>query len=109
MHNPARGRAGGGAGAAGAVSLRSGRPIRPKGRQTVPPRDAIRLELPGGGGVGDPRTRDPQRVLDDVLDGFITAEEARRDYAVVVDADGRLDMAATRRLRDGDAPAKPTL
>jgi N-methylhydantoinase B len=87
------------------VSLRSGRPIRPKGRQTVPPRDAIRLELPGGGGVGDPLTRDPQRVLDDVLDGFITAQEAWRDYGVVVDASGRLDTAATRRLRDGDASA----
>src|SRR5919108_4608454 len=105
VHNPARGRDGGRAGAPGAVALRSGRPIRPKGRQTVPPRDAIRLGLPGGGGVGDPRTRDPQRVLDDVLDGFITAQEARRDYAVVIDADGRLDMVATRRLRDGDSPA----
>src|SRR6476661_6544245 len=105
VKNPARGRAGGRAGAAGTVSLRSGRPIRPKGRQTVPPRDAIRLELPGGGGIGDPRTRDPQRVLDDVRDAFITAQEARRDYGVVIDADGRLDMAATRRLRDADASA----
>jgi N-methylhydantoinase B len=99
VHNPARGRDGGRAGAAGTVALRSGRPIRPKGRQTVPPRDAIRLELPGGGGIGDPRTRDPQRVLDDVRDGFITAQDARRDYGVVVDADGRLDSAATERLR----------
>ena len=73
VRNPARGRNGGGPGAAGEVALRSGRPIRPKGRQTVPPRDAIRLRLPGGGGFGDPRARDPQRVLDDVLDGLITA------------------------------------
>ncbi len=86
VKNPARGRDGGGAGAAGAVALRSGRPIRPKGRQTVPPRDAIRLELPGGGGFGDPRTRDPQSVRDDVLDGLITADEARRDYGVIIDA-----------------------
>ena len=48
------------------------KPIRPKGAQTVPARDAICLALPGGGGFGDPRTRDPQRVLDDVLDGLIT-------------------------------------
>jgi N-methylhydantoinase B len=89
VKNPARGRNGGGPGAAGVVTLRSGRPIRPKGRQTVPPRDAIRLELPGGGGFGDPRTRDRQRVIDDVLDGLITAEEAQRDYGVVVDGDGR--------------------
>ena len=81
------------------MSLRSGRPIRPKGRQTVPPRDAIRLELPGGGGFGDPRARDPHRVLEDVRDGMITAEEARRDYGVVIDAHGQLDAVATERLR----------
>jgi len=102
VHNPARGRDGGRAGASGTVALRSGRPIRPKGRQTVPPRDAIRLELPGGGGIGDPRTRDPQRVVVDVLDGFITAQDARRDYGVVIDADGRLDSAGTERLRKAD-------
>jgi N-methylhydantoinase B len=99
VKNPARGRDGGRAGAAGAVVLRSGRPIRPKGRQTVPPRDAICLSLPGGGGFGDPFTRDPQRVGDDVLDGLITAEEARRDYGVVIDAAGRIDLAETERLR----------
>src|SRR5262249_21881482 len=99
VRNPARGRDGGRPGGAGAVTLRSGRPIRPKGRQTVPPRDAIRLELPGGGGFGDPRRRDPQRVRDDVLDGLITAEEARRDYGVAVDAQGQLDSAETERLR----------
>ena len=108
VHNPARGRDGGGAGAAGTVALRSGRPIRPKGRQTVPPRDAIRLELPGGGGIGDPRTRDPQRVVDDVRDGFITAQDARRDYGVVIDADGRLDSAATERLRSSRPDIEPT-
>ncbi len=99
VKNPARGRDGGGAGAAGAVALRSGRPIRPKGRQTVPARDAICLSLPGGGGLGDPRARDPQAVLDDVLDGLISAAEARRDYRVAVDAQGRLDLRETERLR----------
>jgi N-methylhydantoinase B len=101
VKNPARGRDGGRPGVPGAVSLRSGRPIRPKGRQTVPARDAICLGLPGGGGFGDPRTRDPQRVADDVLDGLITAEEARRDYAVVIDAEGRVDDASTERVRSG--------
>jgi N-methylhydantoinase B len=101
VRNPARGRNGGKPGAAGEVSLRSGRPIRPKGRQTVPARDAIRLGLPGGGGFGDPHARDPQAVLDDVLDGMITAEAAQRDYGVAVDASGKLDLAATKRLRGG--------
>jgi N-methylhydantoinase B len=99
VNNPARGRNGGGKGAAGGVSLLSGRPIRPKGRQTVPPRDAIRLELPGGGGFGAPTERDPERVLDDVLDGLITRDDARRDYAVVIGDDGQLDRAATAKLR----------
>ncbi|MGA8610732.1 MAG: hydantoinase B/oxoprolinase family protein, partial [Xanthobacteraceae bacterium] len=90
------------AGAHGAVALRSGRPIRPKGRQTVPARDAICLGLPGGGGFGDPRTRDAQRVLDDVLDGLITAEEARRDYGVAIDAQSQLDPIETARLRARD-------
>jgi len=54
-------------------------------------------------------TRDPQRVLDDVRDGFISAQQARRDYGVVVDADGRLDLAATERLRTSDGSAADTL
>jgi N-methylhydantoinase B len=99
VHHPARGRNGGGAGAAGIVTLRSGRPIRPKGRQTVPPRDAIQLQLPGGGGFGDSRARDPQRVRDDVLDGLITVEEARRDYGVAIGAGGEIDRAETERIR----------
>jgi N-methylhydantoinase B len=99
VKNPARGRDGGKSGAAGTVALRSGRPIRPKGRQTVPPRDAIQLHLPGGGGFGDPRRRDPQSVRDDVLDGLITAEEARRDYGVVIDMRGEIDLAETARVR----------
>jgi N-methylhydantoinase B len=99
VRNPARGREGGQPGAPGTVALRSSHPIRPKGRQTVPPRDSIRLGLPGGGGFGDPCRRDPKRVLDDVLDGLITTEEAQRNYGVVIDAQGRLDIAKTERLR----------
>jgi N-methylhydantoinase B len=99
VSNPARGRDGGRPGAPGRVTLRSGRPIRPKGRQTVPARDAICLELPGGGGFGDPRARDPRQVLSDVLDGLITAEDARRDYAVAIDAEGHIDVAETEHLR----------
>jgi N-methylhydantoinase B len=102
VQNPARGRDGGQPGAAGEVTLRSGRPIRPKGRQTVPAGDAICLALPGGGGFGDPRARDPQRVVDDVLDGLMTVDEARRDYGVAIDAQARLDVAETARLRARD-------
>jgi N-methylhydantoinase B len=40
----------------------------------------------GGGGLGDPLRRDPARVLDDVIDGYVSIERAERDYGVVVKA-----------------------
>jgi N-methylhydantoinase B len=82
VKHPARGRNGGHAGTPGRVTLLSGRRIGPKGRQTVPPGDMIRLELPGGGGHGDPRRRDPALVAADVADGLISRESAERDYGV---------------------------
>jgi len=82
VFHPARGRGGGQPGAPGGVTLRSGRPIGPKGRQTVPGGDMIRLELPGGGGHGDPRRRDPTQVAADVADGLVSRESAERDYGV---------------------------
>src|SRR5438067_9660912 len=70
--NPARGRDGGGTGAPGRVTLVSGRPIGPKGRQSVPGGDFIRLELPGGGGFGHAAERDPAQVALDAADGLIS-------------------------------------
>jgi N-methylhydantoinase B len=103
INNPARGRNGGGPGGLGRVTLGSGKPIRSKGRQTVPPRDAIRLELPGGGGFGDPHERPAAQVAEDVLDELISREAAERDYGVAVRSDGSVDAAATARLRGGIA------
>lgn len=62
--------------------------------------DVVRHEQPGGGGYGDPFRRDPSRVLEDVLDGKITPEFARREHGVVVDVrSGRVDARATELLR----------
>ena len=52
----------------------------------------------GGGGCGDPFTRDPARVLADVLDDKVSGEAARELYGVVIEG-GAIDEAATRRLR----------
>jgi len=101
VRNPARGRAGGGLGANGRVSLASGRKIGAKGRQSVPGGDFIRLETPGGGGFGDPARRDPEQVAADVADGLISREAARADYRVALAADGSLDRAGTQQLRAG--------
>jgi N-methylhydantoinase B len=59
----------------------------------------VRLESPGGGGFGDPRSRDPERVVRDIRLGYVSRGNAERDYAVVIDDDGHLDEAATSRLR----------
>ncbi len=80
--HPARGREGGHDGAPGRVSLASGQALRGKGQQTIPPGERLRLELPGGGGFGDPRERDPEKVRSDVRNGLVSAEAARQAYGV---------------------------
>lgn len=62
--------------------------------------DLIEMEQPGGGGYGSPLERDPERVVEDLLEGKIGAAAARDTYGVVVDAGGRLDAAATARRRE---------
>jgi N-methylhydantoinase B len=71
----------------------------------VKPGDAFTRPSAGGGGFGDPLERDPASVCDDVADGYVTAERARKDYGVVVRAvDAELahydvDAEATERER----------
>ena len=59
----------------------------------------------GGGGFGDALEREPESVLEEVIDGFMTVDKARRMYGVVIDVvdpdihDLRIDRAATEKLR----------
>jgi N-methylhydantoinase B len=80
--HPAHGRDGGQDGAPGRVSLVSGQLLRGKGQQTIAPGERLRLELPGGGGFGDPRERDPEKIHADVADGLVSVEQAQRVYGV---------------------------
>ena len=57
------------------------------------------IRLRGAGGYGDPVERDSARVLDDMLDGFISAETEERDYGVVVVAGSHVDAVATESAR----------
>jgi N-methylhydantoinase B len=61
----------------------------------------VRLETPGGGGFGDPMTRDPVRVGRDVNLGYVTKAAARKEYGVVIGENGAVDTAATAVLRNG--------
>ncbi|ADU51655.1 5-oxoprolinase (ATP-hydrolyzing) [Thermaerobacter marianensis DSM 12885] len=53
----------------------------------------------GGGGYGDPFQREPARVREDVLDGYVSREAAARQYGVAIRPDGQIDEAETARLR----------
>jgi N-methylhydantoinase B len=67
------------------------------------------LRPAGAGGFGAPWERAPSLVLDDVLDGYVTAAGALRDYGVVIGADGTVDQAATTVAREAlAAQAVPT-
>ena len=66
--------------------------------------ERIVYDYGGGGGWGDPLVRDPQAVLDDVLDEYVSVEGAARDYGVVLTGSLEeltlaIDTAATERLR----------
>jgi N-methylhydantoinase B len=80
---PAPGADGGRDGAVGEVSV-DGRPLPTKRLVGLAPGARVRLDLPGGGGVGDPRQRDPQAVLRDVVDGYVSIAAARELYGVTI-------------------------
>ncbi|MGE0799059.1 MAG: hydantoinase B/oxoprolinase family protein [Lautropia sp.] len=82
--HPARGFHGGKDGKPGVVSTVGGRKLLASGRQYIQPGERVWLELPGGGGYGDPKLRDHDRVREDVLDELISREDALRDYGVAV-------------------------
>jgi N-methylhydantoinase B len=57
----------------------------------------LRLQSPGGGGYGPAFERPPEAV--DVRLGYVSRMAALRDYAVVLDEEGRVDEAATGASR----------
>jgi N-methylhydantoinase B len=59
----------------------------------------VRVRTTGGGGWGDPLERPVDEVLRDIAWRKVSVEGAKRDYGVVIDADGGADEAATEALR----------
>jgi N-methylhydantoinase B len=99
-------------GVAGGMSGRGGRAIVNPGRAdereiealsdgTVLRRgDVFRIETVGGGGVGDPFDREPEKVRSDALGLFISPASARADYGVALTGDDlSIDLEATNALR----------
>jgi N-methylhydantoinase B len=77
IDHPPRGRDGGKDGEAGSVALKSGRRLKGKGFQFVPPDDRLVVMTPGGAGIGDPKERDRAAVARDVAEGLVSAEGAK--------------------------------
>ncbi|HLW46954.1 MAG TPA: hydantoinase B/oxoprolinase family protein [bacterium] len=115
---PAEGADGGRPGAAARTALDSGDTLDFKRTQQVPAERRVILDLAGGGGFGDPFTRDPAAVLRDVLNGFVSIDAARQDYGVVIrrlapesetvllPEDFVVDEAATAALRGAASQAR---
>ncbi|MES1042598.1 hydantoinase B/oxoprolinase family protein [Peribacillus simplex] len=59
----------------------------------------IQLVGPCGGGYGNPLEREPEKVLSDYLDGFITREKALVEYGVTITDSEEIDYEKTNELR----------
>ena len=105
VENPPWGVAGGKAAGPGRCTINPGRPdervIAPLSDGNIVKRgDIVRIETGGGGGWGHPFDREADRVLADVLGGFVSRESAEREYGVALDASGQaIDAERTRALR----------
>ena len=76
----AQGRDGGAPGLKGVARLGSGQALPDKGIHVVPKGDSLVVELPGGGGFGEPRLRARQLVEADVKAGIVSLQAARTQY-----------------------------
>lgn len=101
--NPARGVRGGGEGGAAYQGIRDQdgvlTPTENCAVVTLQTGETIVSHCCGGGGYGDPRARDPERVARDVAEGWISPERASNVYGVALHADGTVDADATATLR----------
>jgi len=107
----AQGLEGGQPGASSEFFMDTDQLLKPKTVIWFEPEARVHLNPPGGGGYGDPHTRAPERVLDDVVNGYVSIEGAARDYGVVVRYQGEserlvrlpehytIDWPATEQLR----------
>jgi N-methylhydantoinase B len=74
--------------------------LKPLGTTSLKRGTVLSFQTPGGGGYGNPLERDPEKVRDDVLNGYVTQKEAERKYGVVIGSDTfHVNLEATAKLR----------
>lgn len=97
--NPPGGLQGGQPGGPGYVGRGGEALIPPRMWHTVYEHDIVTQSPPGGGGYGDPFERDPEAVLRDVRDGYVSTAAARESYGVEITPSLTIDWDETARLR----------
>ena len=97
---PAKGYFGGLSGSPADVVVNDERRPHPKTKINLEKDDLLTIQLAGGGGFYSPLERDPELVLSDVLNGYISSEAARIIYGVVLDSNGKkVDNILTNQIR----------
>ena len=66
---------------------------------TLAPGERFITRSAGGGAVGNPYARDPERVREDVVEGFVSVDAASEEYGVILDDALRVDLEATAARR----------
>jgi N-methylhydantoinase B len=94
---------------AGRLGGESGSPVRRFINDTPAEADKVTVEMKpgdvliadssGGGGFYPPTERDPANVLEDVIDGYVSLEQAREVYKVVIKPPAVIDWEGTIALR----------
>ena len=109
----AQGLDGGEPGALGEFLQDEQQPLTPKTVIWFAPEAHVHLNPPGGGGYGAPFARQPEQVLEDVINGYVSLAAAEREYGVVVRYTGTaeqlvrlphhyaIDWPATTQRRSG--------
>ncbi len=81
--------------------LVNGVPGNPYGLTQLNPGDVVTIDAAGGGGCGNPLSREPEMVERDVLEGYVSFEKAKEEYRMVIDPNTlKVDREATKKLRD---------
>jgi N-methylhydantoinase B len=95
----------GGSDGARARFLVNDEPGDPYGLTRLSPGDVVVMDAAGGGGFGSPLERDPDLVLRDVREGYVSLAQAREAYGVVIDPESmQIDTEATEALRKTSRP-----
>jgi N-methylhydantoinase B len=96
VDHPARGRRGGGSGAATTIARDDGTKMNGKGKQFVPHGQRVMMAFPGGAGYGNPADRPVASVKRDLARGYISAQTAATEYGLSAAEIAEVE-AATRK------------